>query len=143
MAYRSAGSELYVTHYVDLQAAACEISGQIDEALSLLDDALHRVEQTGERWLEAELNRHKGQLLLRQGHTEAAEKLYHKGLSIAREQQAKLWELRTAVSLARLRRGQGRRTEARDLLAPVYDWFTEGFDTPDLKEAKALLDELA
>jgi hypothetical protein len=97
---------------------------------------------TGERWLAAELNRHKGQLLLRQGHPEAAEELYRKALSIAEEQEAKLWELRAAASLARLRRDQGRRAEARDLLAPVYGWFTEGFGTPDLKEAKALLDEL-
>jgi predicted ATPase len=79
---------------------------------------------------------------LREGQTEAAEELYRKALSIAEEQEAKLWELRAAVSLAQLRRNQGRRAEARDLLAPVYGWFTEGFDTPDLKEAKALLDEL-
>jgi predicted ATPase len=72
-----------------------------------------------------------------------AEELYRKALGIAEEQGAKLWELRAAVSLARLRRDQGRHAEARDLLAPVYGWFTEGFDTPDLKEAKALLDELA
>jgi predicted ATPase len=69
--------------------------------------------------------------------------VYRKALTIAVEQEAKLWELRAAVSLARLRRDQGRHAEARDLLAPVYNWFTEGFDTPDLKEAKALLDELA
>ena len=92
--------------------------------------------------LEAELYRHKGQLLLWQGHTEAAEKLYCKALIIAQEQEAKLWELRAAVSLARLRRDQRRRAEARALLEPVYGWFTEGFTTPDLKEAKALLDEL-
>ena len=97
---------------------------------------------TGERWLEAELYRHKGQLLLRQGQSEDAEDFYRKALSIAREQEAKLWELRAAVSLARLRRDQSRHAEARDLLSPVYGWFTEGFDTPDLKEAKALLDEL-
>ena len=71
-----------------------------------------------------------------------AEQLYRKALSIAREQEAKLWELRAAMSLARLGRDQGRRTEARDLLAPVYGWFTEGFDTPDLKQAKALLEQL-
>jgi predicted ATPase len=110
--------------------------------LVLLDDALQRVERTGERWLEAELNRHRGELLLRQGHIETAEELYRKALSIAEEQEAKLWELRAAMSLARLRRDQGRYMEARDLLAPVYAWFTEGFGTPDLKEAKALLDEL-
>ena len=74
--------------------------------------------------------------------TPAAEELYRKALSIGREQEAKMWELRAAVSLARLRRDQGRHVEGRDLLASVYGWFTEGFGTPDLKEAKALLDEL-
>jgi predicted ATPase len=82
-------------------------------------------------------------LLLRQGDSEAAEELYHKALSIAEEQGAKMWELRATSSLARLRRDQGRHGEARDLLAPVYGWFTEGFNTPDLKEAKELLGELA
>jgi len=139
-AYRATGA--WAPHNTALLAAACEIAGQVEEGLTLLDDALQIVERTGERWFAAELNRHKGQLLLRQGHSEAAEELYRKALSIAREQQAKLWELRAAASLARLRRDQGRRAEARDLLAPVYGWFTEGFDTPDLKEAKALLDEL-
>ena len=91
----------------------------------------------------AELYRHKGQLLLRQGQSEAAEELYCKAISIAKEQEAKLWELRAAASLARLRRDQGRHAQAHDLLAPIYGWFTEGFDTPDLEEAKALLDELA
>ena len=141
-AYRATGAEVWMPHYIALLARACEIAGQIEEGLTLLDDALQIVERTGERWFAAELNRHKGQLLLRQGHSEAAEELYRKALSIAEEQEAKLWELRAAVSLARLRRDQGRHAEARDLLAPVYGWFTEGFDTPDLKEAKALLDEL-
>ena len=100
------------------------------------------VDRTGERWFAEELNRYKGQLLLRQGHAKAAEQLCKKALGIAREQEAKLWELRAAASLARLRCDQGRHAEAQDLLAPVYDWFTEGFDTPDLKYAKALLDEL-
>jgi predicted ATPase len=131
-----------MTYYIALLASAHEIAGQIEEALTLLDEALQIAGRTGERWVEAELNRHKGQLLLRQGDSEAAEKLYRKALSIAREQEAKLWELRAAASLARLRRGQGRPAEARDLIAPVYGWFTEGFDTPDLREAKALLDEL-
>jgi predicted ATPase len=129
-------------HHIGLLARACEIAGQVEEAVILLDDALQIVERTGERWFAAELNRHKGQLLLRQGYFEAAEELYRKAMSIAQEQEAKLWELRAAVSLARLRRDQGRRAEARDLLAPVYDWFTEGFDTPDLKDAKGLLDDL-
>jgi predicted ATPase len=129
-------------HNVALLAAACEIAGQAYEALTLWDDALHIVERTGERWFAAELHRHKGQLLLRQGHPEAAEELYRKALSIAREQEAKLWELRAATSLARLWREQGRRGEARDLLAPLYGWFTEGFATPDLTEARALLETL-
>jgi predicted ATPase len=128
--------------YVALLASACEIAGQMEDALTHLDEALQIVERTGERWFAAELNRHKGRLLLRQGHSEAAEEPYRKALSIAREQEAKLWELRAAASLAQLRRDQARRAEARDLLAPVYGWFTEGFGTSDLKEAKALLDEL-
>jgi predicted ATPase len=110
--------------------------------LDLFKEALQIGDMTGERWFLAELHRHKGQLLLRQGHAEAAEELYRKALSIAKEQEAKLWELRAAVSVARLRRDQGRRPEARDILKPIYGWFTEGFATPDLKEAKALLDEL-
>jgi predicted ATPase len=141
-AYRATGAETWMPHYIALLAGACEIAGQVEEALALLNDALQIVERTGERFFAAELSRHKGRLLLQQGHSEAAEELYRKALSIAEEQEAKLWELRAAASLARLRRDQGRHTEARDLLAPVYGWFTEGFATPDLKEAKALLDEL-
>jgi predicted ATPase len=141
-AYSASGAELLVPHYIALLAAACEIAAQVEEGVALLDDALQVVERTGERWFAAELCRQKGELLLRQGHADAAEELYHKALSIAEEQEAKLWELRAAASLARLHRGQGRHAEARDLLAPVYGWFTEGFDMPDLKEAKALLDEL-
>jgi class 3 adenylate cyclase/predicted ATPase len=142
IAYRATRAELYVPHYIALLAAACEIAGQDEEGLVLLNDALQIVERTGERWLEAELNRRKGQLLLRQGYSDDAEELYRKALSIAQEQEAKLWELRASVSLARLCRDQCRHAEARDLLGPVYGWFTEGFDTPDLKRAKALLEEL-
>jgi predicted ATPase len=142
-AYRATGTELSVPTHIAFLARACEIAGQVESAITLLDDALQIVERTGERVFAAELNRHKGQLLLRQGHSEVAEEFYRKALNIAVEQKAKLWELRAAVSLARLRRDQGRRAEARDLLAPVYGWFTEGFDTPDLKEAKKLLDEVS
>jgi predicted ATPase len=142
-AYRATGAEAWMTHNIALLAGACEIAGQVEEAVAVFDDALQLVERTGEHWFAAELNRHKGQLLLRQGYSEAAEELFRKALSIAEEQEAKLWELRAAASLARLRRDQGRRAEARDLLAPVYGWFTEGFATPDLKDAKALLDELS
>jgi predicted ATPase len=142
-AYQATEAELYVPFHIALLAGACEMAAQIEEASTLLDDALQIVDRTGERWYAAELNRRKGQLLLAQGHTEAAEELYCKALSIAREQEARMWELRAAASLARLRRDHGRHAEARDLLAPVYGWFTEGFDTSDLKEAKALLDELS
>jgi predicted ATPase len=141
-AYCATGATAWMLLYIALLAGACEIAGQIEEGAARLDQALQLVEKTGERWFAAELDRRRGQLLLRQGHPEAAEELYCKALSIAREQEAKLWELRAAASLAQLWRGQGRRAAARDLLAPVYTWFTEGFATPDLKEAKALLDEL-
>jgi predicted ATPase len=140
--YRATGAEVWMPEFVALLAAAYELAGQTEESLASLEDALQIVERTGERWFLAELYRHKGHLLLRQGHSEAAEALYHKALSVAKEQEAKLWELRAAVSLARLRRGQNRRAEARALLVPVYSWFTEGFETPDLKEAKAVLDTL-
>jgi predicted ATPase len=95
--------------------------------------------------LEAELHRLRGEWLIarRSGEHAEAAACFDRSLAVARRQGAKMWELRTTVSLARLRRERGRHAEARDLLAPVYGWFTEGFDTPDLKEAKALLDELA
>jgi class 3 adenylate cyclase/predicted ATPase len=142
IAYRGTGTEELTPYYTALLARACEIAGQTKESLKLLDEALRIVDRTGERWFEAELYRHKGQLLLRQGHTKGAEELYREALNIACQQEAKLWELRAATSLARLRSDRSRHTEARELLAPVYGWFTEGFDTPDLKEAKALLDAL-
>jgi predicted ATPase len=141
-AYRATGAGTWIPHYIGFIAAASEIAGQIEEADTLWDDALQIVGRTGERWIVAELNRHKGQLLQQQGHSEAAEALYCKALSIAQEQEAKLWELRAVISLARLHRDQGRSSEARDLLGPVYGWFTEGFNTTDLREAKRLLDEL-
>jgi predicted ATPase len=102
------------------------------------------VERTKERWWEAEVNRNTGEIALLSPEPGAAkaEAYFERALDVARQQQAKSWELRAAMSLARLWRDQGKRDEACDLLAPVYGWFTEGFDTLDLKEAKALLDEL-
>jgi predicted ATPase len=141
-AYRSTGAKAWTPYHIALLAKAYEIAGKIKEAITQLDEALEIVEGTGVRWFEAELNRLKGEFLLRQGQSVAAEELYCKALSIAEEQRAKLWELRAAVSLVRLLRDQGKRTKAHDLLAPVHGWFTEGFDTVDLREAKALLDEL-
>jgi predicted ATPase len=106
---------------------------------------LARVDRLEERWFEAHLLRLKGEALLAISPERAAETeaCYEHALAVARDQGARLWELRAATSLARLWRDQGRRAKARDLLTPVYGWFTEGFDTADLNEAKALLDELA
>jgi predicted ATPase len=139
--YRASGAEAWMPYVLALLAMAYEAAGQTDEALALLEESSQIIERTGVRWYAAELNRRRGQLLLRQGFSEAAEEQYLKALSIAVEQDAKLWQLRAAVSLARLWLDRGRRDAARDLLAPICSWFTEGFDTPDLKEAKALLDE--
>ena len=119
-------------------------AGQREEGLRLVTEALWRVQQSGERAWEAELSRLKGELLLRQARPpEEAEGCFQHALDVARRQQAKSWELRATMSLARLWQRQGQRAEARELLAPVYGWFTEGFDTADLHEAKALLDALA
>jgi len=142
-AYGVSGTQLWMPYFFALLAGVCDITGQFEEAVTLLDRALHIVEKTGERWLEAELYRHKGQLLLRQKHSKAAEELYRQALTTAKEQEAKLWELRAAISLARLCCDQGRRSEAHDSLAPVYGWFSEGFGTQELKSAKALLHELS
>jgi class 3 adenylate cyclase/predicted ATPase len=141
-ALHAATREMGSPDFMAFRSKACEIAGQTEKAVTLLDDALEIVGRLGGHYFAAELNRHKGELLLRQGQAEAAEDLYRKALSIAREQEAKLWELRAAMSLARLRRDQSRHAEARDLLAQVYGWFTEGFGMPDLKGARALLGEL-
>ena len=110
----------------------------------IIDEALVSVEETGERIYEAELHRFKGevQLKLSVPDPQGAEASFYQALEVARSQSAKMWELRAATRLARLWQSQGKTNEARDLLAPVYGWFTEGFDTADLKEAKALLDKL-
>jgi predicted ATPase len=102
------------------------------------------IENAKERWYEAEVHRTAGEVALKSPKRDAAkaEAHFERALAVARQQQAKSWELRAAMSMARLWRDQGKRDEARELLAPVYGWFTEGFDTLDLKEAKALLDEL-
>ena len=142
-ARRADGEGLWLPHYLALLARALKIAGQKEEALRLLDETLQLVEKTGVRWLAAELNRHKGEMLLQRGQSDAAEAAYLTALAVAVEQSARLWELRAAMSLARLRRDQGRRADSRDLVAPIYGWFAEGFETPDLKSAKALLDELS
>jgi predicted ATPase len=125
-----------------------EASGQAGHtagALDALGEALEAAHNIGECWWEAELYRLKGELVGRQSaaHAAAAEACLHQALEIAHRQQAKSWELRAAMSLARLWQCQGKRTDAYALLAPIYGWFTEGFDTADLQAAKALLAELA
>jgi predicted ATPase len=119
--------------------------GPVEKGLHVIDEAMTAAHHTGERHYEAERYRLKGELLLSQSldhHTEA-EACFHQALSVARHQQAKSWELRAATSLARLWQSQGKRQDAYDLLAPVYAWFTEGFDTADLQDAKALLNALS
>jgi predicted ATPase len=117
--------------------------GQTTEGLHYLAEAAQIIDGTDERSAEADLHRLRGDLLNASGDQTAAEKSYGTAISVAQRQSAKLFELRAAISLARLWRDQGKRTEARDLLAPIYGWFTEGFDTPVLRDARALLDELA
>ena len=131
--------------FLSYLAMAHAESGQIDDAWSCIGEAMTVVETTKERWFEAEIHRMAGEIALMAAAPDAtkAEVYFERSLAVARKQQAKSWELRAAMSMARLWRGQGKRDEARKLLAPVYGWFTEGFGTLDLKQAKALLDELA
>jgi predicted ATPase len=119
--------------------------GRFDDAWHRIGEALTAVETTKERWYEAEINRIAGEiaLLLPEPNAAKAEVYFDRALGIAREQQAKYWELRVVMNMARLSRDQGKWQQAGELLAPVYGWFTEGFDTRDLKEAKALLDTLS
>jgi predicted ATPase len=119
--------------------------GQPDDARRCIDDAIDKVERSKEKWCEAEVHRIAGEITLKspQHDLAKAERHFGRALAVSRAQQTKSWELRAAMSMARLWRDQGKRGEARELLAPVYGWFTERFDTLDLKEAKALLDELA
>jgi predicted ATPase len=150
--YRSTGAEYQRPHYLTLLAEASGLLGQPEGGLAALDEALTLIEKTGERYYAAELHRQRGELLLRraakshsaQGGREQheAERCFQQALGVARQQQAKSLELRAAMSLARLWQQQGKRDEARALLAPIYGWFTEGFDTADLQEAKALLETL-
>jgi predicted ATPase len=126
-------------------AEAMAVTGDVDGALDLIDEQVAQIERPGweERIVYAEILRLKGWMLSLKGDLEGAERNFLASLDWARRQQAKMWELRTSTSLARLWQSQGRRQEAHELLAPIYNWFTEGFDTKDLLEAKALLAELA
>jgi class 3 adenylate cyclase/predicted ATPase len=143
-ALRSTGSTLWLPIWLSDLAEAYADLGQHDDAWRCIGEATVTVERTKERWYEAEVNRIAGEIALMspKRDTAKAQAYFESALAVARAQQAKSWELRAASSMARLWRDQGKRDEARNLLAPVYGWFTEGFDTLDLKEAKALLDEL-
>ena len=144
-AYRSTGATLYLPqHLSNLASAYAEVS-QFDEAWRCISEAMTAVETTKESWYEAEVNRVAGEITLLSPEPDAAkaQEYFERARAVARQQQAKSWELRAAMSMARLWRDQGKPQQACELLAPVYGWFTEGFDTRDLKEAKALLGELA
>jgi predicted ATPase/class 3 adenylate cyclase len=137
-------SEIYRPYYLSLLAEACGEAGRLDEGLSALTEALATADEHENRHYEAEMHRLKGELLLKQDDTNAtaAQSCFEHAVEIARRQSAKALELRATMSLARLLRETNRRDEARTMLAEIYNWFTEGFDTADLKDAKALLDEL-
>jgi predicted ATPase len=134
---------LFVPWYSSTLATAYAKLGQFDDAWRCIREALTMVETTKERWCEAEVHRIAGEVALNSTQSDRAEADLERALTVARQQQAKSWELRASMSLARLWRDQGKVQPARELLAPAYGWFTEGFDTRDLKDAKALLEELA
>ena len=143
-AYRATVAEEQRAYFLALLAEGYRGTGEVQEGLRVLAEALAAAHHRGERYCDAELHRLTGELLLLQStdrHAEA-EACFQQAMAVARRQQAKSWELRAATSLARLWQQQGKRAAAYDLLAPVYGWFTEGFDTADLREAKALLEEL-
>jgi predicted ATPase len=144
-AYQSTGSTLNLPAHLSYLALAHANIGQPDDAWRYVGEAISTTEATKERWFEAETNRIAGEIALKlpERDTAMAEKHFERALAVARQQRAKSFELRAAMSLARLWRGQGKVQQARKLLAPVYGWFTEGFDTRDLKDAKVLLEELA
>jgi tetratricopeptide (TPR) repeat protein len=141
--FQMIGNRWGVPFHLLLLAETYKRARRTEDSLNRLAEATKVIEVTQERWVEAELHRQRGILLLSLHQQNAAEDSYRCALSVARGQDAKFWELRAAMSMAQLWRDQGKREEARNLLAPVYGWFTEGFDTLDLKEAKYLLDELA
>jgi predicted ATPase len=143
-AWRSIGSKLWMPNCMSHLAKAYAETGQFNDAWRCIGDAMTAVETNKEKLWEAEVHRTAGEIALMSSEPELgkAEEYFERAVAVSRQQQAKSWELRAAMSLARLWCDQGKPQEARELLAPVYEWFTEGFDTLDLKEAKMLLDEL-
>jgi class 3 adenylate cyclase/predicted ATPase len=143
-ALRSTGATLWLPFHLPFLARAYGEGGQFDDAWRCIDEAIASVETTNERWAEVEVHRVAGEIALLSPERDVAkaEAYFERALAVARQQQAKSWELRAAMNLARLWRGQGKPQQARELLAPIYGWFTEGFDTRDLKDAKTLLEDL-
>jgi predicted ATPase len=141
---RATGATVWSTSLLSYLALAYADLGKFDDAWRCVGETMTLVETTKERWFEADANRIAGEIALRAPGPDVAkaQEYFERALAVARQQQAKSWELRASMSLARLWLDQGKVQQARELLAPVYGWFTEGFDTRDLKEAKALLDEL-
>jgi predicted ATPase len=145
--WHSSGATVFASFWLSHLALAYADLGKFDDARRTIDETMTKIETSKERWCEAEINRIAGEVALKSPNQDVAkaeaEALFQHALEVARQQQAKSWELRASMSLARLWRDQGKVQQARELLAPVYGWFTEGFETRDLKEAKALLGELA
>jgi predicted ATPase len=144
-AFRSTGATLYVPFWLSYLAKAYADLGKIDDAWRCVGEATTALEMSEQRWCEAEVNRVAGEITLNSPERDAlkAEAYFERALRIARQQQARAWELRAAMTLARLWRDQGKLQQARELLGPIYSWFSDGFDTRDIKEAKALLDALS
>ena len=153
-AHRLTGAEVILPHFLALLVEAFAKAGQVEEGLRVLNEALAVVDRNGEKYYLAELYRIKGELLLLQATDRAAvdvttlrvaqaEECFHQSIKVARQQKARSWELRAVTSLARLYQQQNKPTEAQGLLRQIYDNFTEGFETEDLREAKALLDDLS
>jgi predicted ATPase len=142
-AYRSLGASVLQTVYLSQLADMHLMAGQLDAGLALVSEGLAAANETDERCVEAELYRLRAELLRKQGCEAEAEADLQRALAVARTQQTRMWELRAAMSLSRLWRDAGKRGEAHRMLVDLYDWFTEGLDTLDLREAKALLAELA
>jgi len=147
-AYRAIGTEMQLPHFFGILGELCEKTGEVKEGFRAVTEALAAVNKSGERYYEAELFRIKGELVLKKARVEdktkqeEAEECFRQAIDISRRQKAKSWELRAVMSLCRMLYKQGKKSKARQLLDDIYSWFTEGFDSPDLKEAKTLLDEM-
>jgi predicted ATPase len=143
-AYRSTGATIFIPRHLSYLASAHAALDRFDDARHCIGEAITAVATTKERWCEADIHRIAGEITLMSPERDAtqAEAYFEHALAVARDQQTKSWELRASMSMARLWRDQGKLQQAHDLLAPVYGWFTEGFDTLDLKEAKVLLEQL-